>query len=116
MALQSDATMSYVTEGTVTSEDLKEDSPYNTYYYKGLPPTPICTPSLWAIQAAMYPADTDYMFFFIIESENYSNHTFSVTYEEHESSYAHALEEQREANERAESEAAITEDVVEASE
>ena len=106
MALQSDATMSYVTGGTVTSDDLHQDSPYNTYYYKGLPPTPICTPSLWAIEAAMYPADTDYLFFFIIESEDYSNHTFSVTYEEHESAYAEALREQRAAIEGAQGDAA----------
>ena len=95
MALQSDATMSYVTDGVVTSEDLTVDSPYNTYYYKGLPPTPICTPSGWAIEAAMYPADTDDLFFFIIEADGYSNHTFSKTYEEHESAYQAALEEQR---------------------
>ena len=95
MALQSDATMSYVTDGVVTSEDLMVDSPYNTYYYKGLPPTPICTPSGWAIEAAMYPADTDDLFFFIIEADGYSNHTFSKTYEEHESAYQAALEEQR---------------------
>jgi UPF0755 protein len=44
MALQSDATMGYVTGGAVSSEDLAQDSPYNTYFYKGLPPTPICTP------------------------------------------------------------------------
>lgn len=103
MALQSDATMSYVTDGVVTSEDLTKDSPYNTYYYKGLPPTPICTPSGWAIEAAMHPADTEDYFFFIIEDGVYSNHTFSKTYEEHEAAYAVALKEQMEANTNASS-------------
>ena len=94
MNLQSDATMGYVTEGLVTSEDLQSDSPYNTYLYGGLPPTPICSPSMWALEAAMNPADTNYLFFFIIEDGNYSNHTFSETYEEHSSAYEIALQEQ----------------------
>ncbi len=97
-ALESDATMGYETGGAVTSEDLTKDSPYNTYLHKGLPPTPICSPSLWNIEAAMEPADTDYMYFFIIESDNYSKHTYSKTYEEHDSAYAEALKEQAEAN------------------
>ena len=100
MALESDATMGYVTGGAVTSQDLTVDSPYNTYLHKGLPPTPICSPSLWAIQAAMQPADTDYLFFFIIEDGVYSNHTFSKTYEEHNSAYTVALAEQKSANEQ----------------
>lgn len=97
-ALQSDATMGYVTGGSVTSDDLKQDSAYNTYLHKGLPPTPICSPSLWAIQAAMHPADTEYYFFFIIDDGVYSNHTFSKTYEEHDAAYKEALKEQAAAN------------------
>ena len=65
MPLQSDATMMYVTGGAVTSEDLKRESPYNTYLNQGLPPTPICSPSLASIKAALAPADTDYLYFFI---------------------------------------------------
>ena len=98
MNLQSDATMGYVTGGAVTTEDLQADSPYNTYLYGGLPPTPICSPSMWALEAAMNPADTNYLFFFIIEDGNYSNHTFTETYEEHSAAYAAALEEQAAAN------------------
>lgn len=97
-ALESDATMGYETGGSVTADDLKVDSAYNTYLHKGLPPTPICSPSLWAIQAAMEPADTNYYFFFIIEDGVYSNHTFSEGYEEHAEAYKAALEEQRKAN------------------
>ena len=83
MALQSDATMGYVTGGEVTAQDLQTASPYNTYLNTGLPPTPICTPSIESIQAAMAPADTNYLYFLIIENGSYSNHTFSETYDEH---------------------------------
>lgn len=83
MALQSDATMGYVTGGEVTADDLLKESPYNSYLNKGLPPTPICTPSIECIQAALAPASTNYYYFLIIENGSYSNHTFSQTYEEH---------------------------------
>ena len=79
MALQSDATMGYVTGGEVTSEDLKTESEYNTYLNKGLTPTPICSPSLESIEAAMDPADTDYLYFYITTDVEY----FSETYDEH---------------------------------
>ena len=72
--------MGYVTGGEVTAADLKVDSPYNTYLHMGLPPTPICTPSMESIRAAMDPADTNYYFFWITEDE----HVFSETYEQHE--------------------------------
>ena len=86
MALQSDATMGYVTGGEVTAADLKVDSPYNTYLNMGLPPTPICTPSMESIRAAMDPADTNYYFFWITEDE----HVFSETYEQHEQAIQNA--------------------------
>ena len=79
MALQSDATMGYVTGGEVTADDLQQESPYNTYLNKGLPPTPICTPSIASIKAALAPADTNYYYFWITQDE----HIFSETYEEH---------------------------------
>lgn len=88
MALQSDATMGYVTGGTVTADDLKQDSPYNTYLYKGLPPTPICTPSLASVKAAMAPATTNYYYFWITESE----HVFSETYDQHQQAIANAAQ------------------------
>ena len=94
MPLQSDATMGYVTGGEVTADDLKQESPYNTYLNQGLPPTPICTPSMASIKAAMEPASTDYLYFLIIENGNYSNHTFSKTYEEHQAAIDKALADQ----------------------
>ncbi|WP_051353773.1 endolytic transglycosylase MltG [Atopobium fossor] len=84
MALQSDATMGYVLEREVKADDLKTQSPYNTYLNKGLTPTPICTPSIASLKAAMEPASTDYLYFFIVENGSYSNHSFSKTYEEHQ--------------------------------
>lgn len=66
MALESDATLNYVIDmgrSRATFEDLKIDSPYNTYKNKGLPPTPISNPSLDAILSVVNPAQTDYLFF-----------------------------------------------------
>lgn len=48
----------------VTYKDLQIDSPYNTYKHEGLPPGPICSPRVDAIEAALYPEETDYFFFF----------------------------------------------------
>lgn len=59
-------------EGSPTAEMLTEDIPYNTNLYKGLPPTPICNPSLAAIQAALNPEDTGYLYFYYSESDGYS--------------------------------------------
>ncbi len=79
MMLQSDATMGYVTGGNVTADDLKKESPYNTYLNRGLTPTPICSPSLASFKAVMDPADTDYLYFYITQSDEW----FSATYDEH---------------------------------
>lgn len=79
MPLQSDATMGYVTKGKVTPQDLKSDSPYNTQNKKGFPPTPICSPGMASLSAAMLPATTDNYYFWITKDE----HKFSKTYDEH---------------------------------
>jgi len=47
----------------LTSDDLKKGTPYNTFTRTGLPPTPICTPSLDSIRAALMPADSDYLYY-----------------------------------------------------
>ena len=79
MALQSDATMMYVTGGEVTADDLKRESPYNTYLNSGLTPTPICSPSIDSIKAALSPDETDYLYFYITQTDEW----FSATYDEH---------------------------------
>ncbi|MBI5037143.1 MAG: endolytic transglycosylase MltG [Candidatus Kerfeldbacteria bacterium] len=83
VALQSDATVNYVTGKQAlqpTLEDLETDNPYNTYKHQGLPPGPICNPSLSALRAAVYPAETEY-FYFLTKPDGST--VFSVTYDEH---------------------------------
>lgn len=94
MPLQSDATMGYVVEGEVTAEDLETESPYNTYLNYGLTPTPICNPGAQSIEAALHPATTDYYYFFIIDNDQYQNHTFSTNYDDHMAVIEQALADQ----------------------
>ena len=94
MPLQSDATMGYVVEGEVTPEDLETESPYNTYLNYGLTPTPICNPGAQSIEAALHPATTDYYYFFIIDNDQYQNHTFSTNYDDHMAVIEQALADQ----------------------
>src|SRR3989338_1471741 len=66
MLLQVDAVFPYIIGKNtfeVTLDDLKTDSPYNTYKYKGLPKGPISNPGMDAILAAVYPEKTDYLFY-----------------------------------------------------
>ncbi len=66
IALQVDATFAYV-NGKNTYQlslmDLEIDSPYNTYRYRGLPPTPISNPGMDSIEAALRPTESDYLYF-----------------------------------------------------
>ncbi len=66
MLLQADSTLNYATGGknpSLSTSELSIDSPYNSYKYSGLPPTPISNPGLKALQAALYPTPNDYLFF-----------------------------------------------------
>lgn len=66
MALQVDATFEFLlgkTSAELTIEDLKMDSPYNTYTNRGLPPTPIANPGLTAIEAVLNPIETEYLYY-----------------------------------------------------
>lgn len=87
MPLQCDSTVDYALRnedhnGLSTELIYATDSPYNTYLYTGLPPTPICSPGIPSIQAALNPADTRYMFFALeVESKTVK---FFITLEEHE--------------------------------
>ncbi len=83
-ALESDATVNYVTGKTnvaTTEADRDFNSPYNTYKYPGLPPGPICNPSLGSIVAALNPAQSDYLYFF--HQQPGGQAVFSKTFDEH---------------------------------
>jgi peptidoglycan lytic transglycosylase G len=83
MLLQSCATVQYVLgerKEKLTYQDIAIDSPYNTYKFEGLPPKPIASPGKPSIEAALYPAESEYLFFVV--SKN-GEHHFSKTYEEH---------------------------------
>jgi UPF0755 protein len=83
MPLQSCATVQYILgeqKPVLSTADTKIQSPYNTYVNKGLPPTPICSPGIESIDAALWPETTDYLFFL---AKGDGSHVFSVTYEEH---------------------------------
>lgn len=81
--LNIDATIVYALGGKaeLTEEDLKLDSPYNTYTNKGLPPGPISSPSQNSIAAALDPEETNYHYYALDPTTE--KHHFSSTYEEH---------------------------------
>lgn len=86
MLLQTDPTVKYYYEGSITSfqQGLADrDNPYNTYVYAGLPPGPIGSPGSLAIDAALNPAQGDYLFFVTINL-NSGETIFSETLREHE--------------------------------
>jgi UPF0755 protein len=86
MGLQCDPTVIYALmlagryDGNIRRDDLKIDSPYNTYRYAGLPPGPIAAPGEASLQAAANPADVPYLYFV---SRNDGSHVFSTTLDEH---------------------------------
>jgi UPF0755 protein len=86
--LQADPTIQYIVPGPprrLLHHDLEIDSPYNTYKYPGLPPGPISNPGKKSILAALYPADTPYLYMVAIGD---GRHQFSKTLKEH--NYWHA--------------------------
>ncbi len=81
MPLQMDPTVLYgLDTKDLTRKDLQTDHPWNTYTRKGLPATPICNPGLAALQAAVNPADTNYLYFV---SMNNGRHKFTSTLKDH---------------------------------
>lgn len=84
--LQSCATVQYILgerKEVLSYDDIAIESPYNTYINAGLPPSPIASPGEKSIIAALYPEDTDFMFF-VASGENDGSHIFSKTLKEHE--------------------------------
>jgi UPF0755 protein len=85
MKLQSDATVNFITQSgrsQSTLEDLKIESPYNTYQVTGLPPGPITNPSVDAIKSVVEYQPNDY-YFFLTSRDNPPQTIFSKTFEEH---------------------------------
>ena len=81
MPLQVDAVFPYITgRNNVTLDDYKIKSPYNTYLNKGLPPGPISNPGLDAIQSALNPKESPYLFY--LSGKDGKTH-FAETYEKH---------------------------------
>jgi UPF0755 protein len=85
MALQSDPTAIYGLKerrasARIGREDLQRRTPYNTYLISGLPKGPIANPGFKSLQAALYPADVNYLYFV---SKNDGTHYFSSTLNEH---------------------------------
>lgn len=68
-------------DGNITKKDLQTPGPYNTYLIPGLPPGPIACPGEASIKAALYPAETKYLYFV---SKNDSTHFFSTNYRDHQ--------------------------------
>jgi UPF0755 protein len=87
MPLQADPTVQYQLGHagdwwpTITGADLQQDGRYNTYLNPGLPPGPICNPGLASLQAALAPAQTDYLYFV---AKGDGSHAFATTLQEHE--------------------------------
>jgi UPF0755 protein len=84
MPLQIDATVVYVLkgmpEGGLSLADLQIDSPYNTYRYIGLPPTPISGARPASLRAAATPADTDFLYYVLAGEDG--SHAFTADYDE----------------------------------
>jgi UPF0755 protein len=101
MALDADPSVIYAEllagtyQGELRHEDLLTNSPYNTYRNSGMPPGPIASPGKSALEAALHPAQTDYLYFV---SDANGHHRFARTLEEHNqniNAYRRALRAQR---------------------
>ncbi len=88
MPLQIDATMQYTLGknsrgkwwGSIDIKEKQNDSPYNSYLHKGLPPTPICSPNIDYIEAVLNPEETDCLFYL---HDHFKQIHCAKTYEEH---------------------------------
>ena len=84
--MQADPTVVYALQkagkydGNIRKEDLSISSPYNTYRYPGLPPGPIASPGKASLDAALHPAEVEFLYFV---SRNDGSHVFAKTFNEH---------------------------------
>jgi UPF0755 protein len=72
-------------KNTVTYEDTKVESLYNTYVYKGLPIGPIANPGIESLEAALDPEEHEYLYYHTDAKKNDGSHIFTKTYKEHTS-------------------------------
>jgi UPF0755 protein len=93
MRLQADPTVVYlasngagVLDHPLTRAELGRDDPFNTYRSVGLPPAPICSPSLDSLRAVLHPAASDDLYFV---ADGTGGHVFSRTYQAHDTAVAH---------------------------
>lgn len=82
MPLQIDATVQYALNKyePLLLDDLKVESPYNTYLHTGLPPGPIASPGLASIEAALAPADGNWLYYLVCDADGH--HAFTNSYSE----------------------------------
>lgn len=95
--LESCATIQYIlgeVKEVLSIADTRTPSPYNTYLYPGLPPGPVGAPGRASLQAALYPEDTEYLYF-VYREDGTGEHYFSRTNAEHERYKAIAAENRR---------------------
>ena len=104
IALQTDPSVIYgLTQGKsalgrgLRRSELKKDTPWNTYLYRGLPPTPIANPGRDSIRAALNPAETNFLYFV---ADGQGGHAFATSLEEHNRNVAkwRAIEAERKKN------------------
>ncbi len=104
IALQTDPTVIYgLTDGKAAlgrglrRSELKKDTPWNTYLYRGLPPTPIANPGRDSIRAALNPADTKFLYFV---ADGQGGHAFATNLKDHNKNVAkwRAIEAERKKN------------------
>jgi UPF0755 protein len=89
MPLGIDATLLYddpTPDGQLSTSDLETDGPYNTRIRVGLPPTPIASPGIKSLEAALNPADTDFLYYVLCGDDGH--HEFGKTLAEHEANRA----------------------------
>ena len=95
MRLQTDPTVIYASpdyDGDIRYRDLRRDDPYNTYRHHGLPPGPIASAGEAAIEAALFPADEDALYFV---SKGDGSHHFSTTAKDHQNAVRRYLKGRR---------------------
>lgn len=91
MPLQVDATFAYLLgkeSSELTASDLEMDSPFNTYVHYGLPPSPIGSPGLMALEAALNPIESEYLYYL---TDTEGNFHYAETFDEHKRNKAEYL-------------------------